>query len=125
MPYCRMVVITLLFLHTHTRATTQTPHTWYASCLRPRRKQHAHERYVRVCVPRCVYPLRPLGGGVNLDSQRLRRCRSLCFAVMYRAVGMADMRAVHAQAIQAGTEQEELKALNSLEEVFKRHKWVC
>lgn len=43
---------------------------------------------------------------------------------MYRAVGMADMRAVHTQAIQASTEQEELKALNSLEEVFKRHKWV-
>jgi hypothetical protein len=44
---------------------------------------------------------------------------------MYHVVGMADMRAVHAQAIQASTEQEELKALNSLEEVFKRHKWVC
>ena len=65
------------------------------------------------------------GGGVNLDSQRLRCCRSLWCAVMYHVVGMADMRAVHAQAIQASTEQEELKALNSLEEVFKRHKWVC
>ncbi len=52
-------------------------------------------------------------------------CLSRVHVAAWCVVGMGEMRAVHAQATQAATEQEELQALNALEDVFKRHKGVA